>query len=301
MGTPILSPAFQDSEDYFPELCSTSIFPTNEALTFFLLPFSNLRAYLISMGQSSIIQLLPVLISPCVCPPLVFGVHTDGRRILATESLRIQTLLESLLSQLSLLSLLQLVEFVILCNAPLFVVIFVSLQSNDDVEEFCCLILELIRVHGVQVKGLDSDGEGELLLLLQLLLGLGHLPASISTSSTARLLVTSSTLFVSLLSFQHLLSLGFSFLKTLLFLLSFLGLFLILFLPQLLFLFFLLLVKLLFLLGSDLLPLSLLLLQLLQLLLLLLPGLPPLIDVFFECLVKSSLCGSIILCICGHG
>merc|ERR1712089_85191 len=53
MGTPILSPAFQDSEDYFPELCSTSIFPKNEALTFFLLPFSNLRAYLISMGQSS--------------------------------------------------------------------------------------------------------------------------------------------------------------------------------------------------------------------------------------------------------
>ena len=49
----ILIPALQGSEDYFPEICSSSILPTNEALTFFLLPFSNLRAYSISMGQSS--------------------------------------------------------------------------------------------------------------------------------------------------------------------------------------------------------------------------------------------------------
>ena len=33
--------------------CSSSIYPPNEALTFFLLPLSYLRAYLIFMGQSS--------------------------------------------------------------------------------------------------------------------------------------------------------------------------------------------------------------------------------------------------------
>ena len=34
-------------------------------------------------------------------------------------------------------------------------------------------------VHDVEVKGLDADGEGDLLFLLKLLLGLGHLAPGI--------------------------------------------------------------------------------------------------------------------------
>merc|ERR1719158_2465732 len=51
-----------------------------------------------------------------------------------------------------------------------------------------------------------------------------------------------------------------------------------------------------FLLGSDLLPLSLLLLQLLELLLLLLPGLPPFCDVFLEGGVQSLLLLCLFFC-----
>ena len=68
--TPILNTAFPERGS-FPKLCSTSIFPTNEALTFFLLPFSNLRAYLISMGQSStyLIILISFVILHSLHPP----------------------------------------------------------------------------------------------------------------------------------------------------------------------------------------------------------------------------------------
>merc|ERR1712089_14872 len=117
--------------------------------------------------------------------------------------------------------------------------------------------------------GLDSDGEGDLLLLLQLLLGLGHLFTGVTAISSNCGLLAAGLL---LLCLKHLLPLGFSLLLLLFFLLSLDGLLLILFFPQLFLLFLLLLVKLLLLLGSDLLPLSLLLLQLHQLLLLLLPG-----------------------------
>merc|ERR1712002_1448966 len=91
----------------------------------------------------------------------------------------------------------------------------------------------------------------------------------------------------SLLSIQHLLSFSFCFFESLLFLLSFNGLLIGFLFPQFLLLFLLLLIKLLLLLGSDLLPLSLPLLQFLELLLLLLPGLPPFCDVFLECGVQS--------------
>ena len=71
----ILIPALQGSEDYFPEICSSSILPTNEALTFFLLPFSNLRAYSISMGQSStyLIMSISFVILHSLPPPPTLG------------------------------------------------------------------------------------------------------------------------------------------------------------------------------------------------------------------------------------
>merc|ERR1719167_1077291 len=242
---------------------------------------------------ASLVQLLPVLVGPGVCPPLVLGVHADGRRVLAAESLRVESLLQGLLS------LLQLVQLIILGDSSLLVVVFVGFKGNDNVEQLLCLVLQVISVHGVEVKGLDSDGQGDLLLLLQLLLGLGHLTPCISPS-TSGLLGAASTLLVRLLGLKHLLPLSLGLLKALLLLLGLLGLLLVFILPQLLFLFLLLLVELLLLLGPDLLPLGLLLLQLLQLLLFLLPGLSPLIDVLLEGLIESCLGGCLVLPVRGH-
>merc|ERR1719382_2158030 len=248
---------------------------------------------------ATLVQLLPVLVGPGVGPPLVLGVHADWRRVLSAESLRVETLLQGLLSQLSLLSLLQLIQLIVLGDSPLFVVVFVGLKGDNNVEQLFGLVLQIISVHGIEVERFDSDGEGDLLLLLQLLLGLGHLTSGVSSAATGLLGATSASL-VGLLGLKHLLPLSLGLLKTLLLLLCLLGLLLVFILPQLLLLFLLLLVELLLLLGPDLLPLGLLLLQLLQLLLLLLPGLPPLIDVLFEGLIESCLGGCLVLPIRGH-
>merc|ERR1719507_2958490 len=236
---------------------------------------------------ATLVQLLPVLVGPGVGPPLVLGVHADHGGVLANKGLGVKTLLQGLLSQLSLLPLLQLLKVPLLVPPLLLVVVLVGLQLDDNVEQLGGLSLQVVSVHLLESKGLDPDGEGNLLLLLQLLLGLGHLATSITTSSC--LLATSSSSLVGLLSLQHLLSLGLGLFQTLLLLLSLLCLLFIFFFSHLLLLFFLLLVKLLLLLGPDLLPLGLLLLQLLQLLFLLLPGLPPLIDVLFEGFIQSCL------------
>merc|ERR1719365_301738 len=248
---------------------------------------------------ATLVQLLPVLVGPCVGPPLVLGVHANRRREFSAEGLGIQALLQGLLSQLGLLPLLQLIQLVILGDSSLLVVVFVGFKCDYNVEQLLGLVLQVVGVHGIKVEGLDSDGEGDLLLLLQLLLGLGHLTPCISSAATSLLGATSASL-VGLLSLKHLLPLGLSFFQAFLLLLSLLGLLLIFILPQLLLLFLLLLVELLLLLGPDLLPLGLLLLQLLQLLLLLLPGLPPLIDVLFEGLIESCLGGCLVLPIRGH-
>merc|ERR1711910_319657 len=180
---------------------------------------------------------LRVLVGPCVGPPLVLGIHADHGGVLANKGLRVKTLLQGLLSQLSLLPLLQLLEVPLLLLPLLLVVVLVSLKLDHDVEQLGGLGLQVVGVHGLKVQGLDSDGEGDLLLFL-----------------------------------EHLLPLGLGLLKALLLLLSLSGPLVSLLFPQLLLLFLLLLVELLLLLGSDLLPLGLLLLQLLQLLLFLLPG-----------------------------
>merc|ERR1719320_663564 len=156
---------------------------------------------------AALVQLLPVLVGPGVRPPLVLGVHADGRGVLAAESLRVESLLQGLLSQLSLLPLLQLVQLIILGDSSLLVVVFVGFKGNDNVEQLLSLVFQVISVHGVEVQGLDSDGEGDLLLLLQLLLGLGHLTPGISSATTGLLGSASSSL-VSLLSLKHLLPLG---------------------------------------------------------------------------------------------
>merc|ERR1719433_1207775 len=65
-------------------------------------------------------------------------------------------------------------------------------------------LLQIVGVHGIEVEGLDSDGESDLLLLLQLLLGLGHLTPGISSTTTNLLGATSASL-VGLLSLKHLL------------------------------------------------------------------------------------------------
>merc|ERR1719270_2681893 len=171
---------------------------------------------------------------------------------------------------------------------PLFIVIFVCLELNNDAKDLSSLGLELIRVHGLKLQGLQSDTEGNLLLLLKLLLGLCHFPAGITTSTTSNrlLFVCTSTC---LLGFKHFFSLCFCFLKLFLLFFCFFGFLFILLLSELLLFLFLLLVKLLFLLSSDFFPLCLLFLQLLQLLLLLLPGLSPFSNVFLQLAVKSLL------------
>merc|ERR1719266_2856072 len=185
------------------------------------------------------------------------------------------------LSQLGLLSLLQLVQLVILCDSSLLIVVFVGFKCNHNVEQLLGLVLQIVGVHGIEIEGLDSDGEGDLLLLLQLLLGLGHLTPSISSATTSLLGATSASL-VGLLSLKHLLPLGLGLFQAFLFLLSLLGLFLVFILPQFFLLFLLLLV------------------ELLHLLLLLLPGLSPLIDVLFEGLIESCLGCCLVLPIRGH-
>merc|ERR1719365_460439 len=134
---------------------------------------------------ATLVQLLPVLVGPCVGPPLVLGVHADHGGVLANKGFRVKTLLQGLLSQLGLLPLLQLLKVPLLLLPLLLVVVLVGLQLNDNVEQLGGLSLQVVGVHGVEFKGLDSDGEGNLLLLLQLLLGLGHLLAGIIALSAS--------------------------------------------------------------------------------------------------------------------
>merc|ERR1719373_1361471 len=122
-------------------------------------------------------------------------------------------------------------------------------------------------VHDVEVKGLDADGEGDLLFLLKLLLGLGHLtPGILNVAHAAVSLLDGAlgalagSLLLLLLSLHHGLPLLLSLLQALPLLLGLLGLFVSFLLP---------LGQLLLLLGPDFLPLGLLLLQPLELLLLL--------------------------------
>merc|ERR1711994_1061710 len=132
---------------------------------------------------------------------------------------------------LSLLSLLEFLQVKLLGKFPLFIVIFVLLKLNDDVEDLVGLGLELIRVHGIKFKRLDSDAESNLLFLLKLFLGLGHFSASIIGRASGYRFLLVATILLGLLSFKHLLSGSFSFFKLLLLFLSLFGLLFIFLLP----------------------------------------------------------------------
>merc|ERR1712050_111580 len=220
---------------------------------------------------TTFIQFLSVIIGSGVSSAFIFGVHADHWWVLSNKCFLVKTLLQCLLSELSLLSFLEFLQVKLLGKLSLFIIILVSLKLNNDVEDFSCLSLELIRVHGIKLKGLQSDAEGNLLLLLQLLLGLCHFPASIATSSTSNRLLLISSFLTSLLGFKHFFSCSFCLFKLLLLFFGFLGFLFILLLSELFFFFFLLLV------------------QLLHLLFFLLPGLSPFCNVFLQLAVKSLL------------
>merc|ERR1719370_2908466 len=142
---------------------------------------------------------------------------------LPNKGLRVKTLLQGLLSQLSLLPLLQLLKVSLLVHPLLLVVVLVGLQLDDNVEELGGLSLQVVGVHGVKLEGLNSDGEGDLLLLLQLLLSLGHLLAGVVALSASSGLLRGSASLVSLLGIKHLLPLGLSLFQALLLLLGLSG------------------------------------------------------------------------------
>merc|ERR1712025_1190953 len=246
---------------------------------------------------SSLIHFLSVIIRSGVCSTLILGVHADLWWVLSSEGLWVKTLLKGLSSELSLLSLLQLLKVKLLGEFSLFIVIFISLKLDDVLEELLSLGLDFIRVHSLKLKWLDSDGEGNLLLFLKLLLGLGELLAGITDlSSSSGFLLVSHFSLLGLLGLKHLLTLSLSLLKALLLLLSLLGLSLSLFLLHLFLFLSLGLIELLLLLKSDLLPLGLLLLEFGELILLLLPGLSPFRDVLLELVVQLLFPLCLIIC-----
>merc|ERR1719270_2447694 len=177
---------------------------------------------------ATFVQLLTVAVGSCVGTSLVLGEHADLGRVLAGEGLGIETLLDGLVSQLNLLSLLQLLEFIVLGKLTLLIIVFVGLKGEDGVPEVSGLGLQLVRVHGVKVEGLDSDAERDLHLLLDLFLGLGHLSSGVKGGS---LLFLASLL---LLCGHHFLSLSLSLFEPLLLFFGLNGLLVSLLFPELL-------------------------------------------------------------------
>merc|ERR1740116_561173 len=232
--------------------------------------------------SSAFVQLLAVTVRPCVCPPLVLGEHVDGGGVLLGERLRVKTLLDGLVPQLQLLPLGQLLELVVLVQLPLLVVVLVGLEGDDGAPDLVGFVLQFVGVHLLKGQGLDADGQGDLHLLLDLLLRLGHLFASVH-GGTRRLLASL------LLSSEHLLPFPLVLLHLLLLRLRLCLLLVLLLLLDLLLLCSLLGGLLLLLLGADLLPGGLLVLQPLQLGLLLGALIPPLRDVFPQLVVHLRL------------
>merc|ERR1719340_370077 len=128
---------------------------------------------------AALVQLLAVAVAPCVRPPLVLGEHPDGGRVLLGEGLGVETLLDRLVPLLQLLPLRELLQLVILIELPLLIVVLVRLELEDCVPDLLSLGLQFVRVHGIKVEGLNADPQRDLHLLLHLLLGLGHLLASV--------------------------------------------------------------------------------------------------------------------------
>merc|ERR1719189_1367448 len=192
----------------------------------FLLPQS-LEMFSSDNFPASFVELSPIFVGPGVSPTLVFGVHANLRWVFASKSLGIETLLHSLLPQLLFLSLLELFKIVVLSLLPFLKIVLLSLQPDNGIPELLGLAHELVRLHGLKVQRLDSDGQGDLFLFFELFLGLGHFPPGIKVGSSGACALAglaASGLLLLLLSLHHGLTLHFSLFKTLLFLLSLLGL-----------------------------------------------------------------------------
>lgn len=61
---------------------------------------------------------------------------------------------------------------VVLPLLPLLEIVFLGLEFDDALPEFCGLLSELLNGEVLDVQGLDADGQRDLLLLFELLLGL---------------------------------------------------------------------------------------------------------------------------------
>merc|ERR1711997_1272026 len=250
----------------------------------FLLPQS-LEMFSSDNFPASFVELSPIFVGPGVSPTLVFGVHTDLGRIFASESLRIETLLHSLLPQLLFLSLLELFQVIVLPLLSFLQIVFLSLEPDNGVPQLLGLAHKSVRVHFIDIQRLDSDGQRDLFLFFELLLGLGHLPASIlniSNISAGFAGLATCGLLLLLLSLHHGLTFHFSLLPTFLLLFG-------LFLAKSFFFFLLLLGQFLFLLSSDLLALGLLFLEPLQFIFLLGALFAPFVDVFPKLFIQFTL------------
>merc|ERR1712038_1529193 len=243
----------------------------------FLLPQS-LKVLCSYNFPAAFVQFPPVLVCSCVSSALILGIHANLWWVLASQGLGIQSLLHGLLSELLLLPLLQLFEIVILSLLAFLKIVLFSLQPDNGFPKFGGFALKLFVVHGIEIQGLDADGQGDLLLLFQLLLGLGHLAASVLDIAHSAVSLfdgslgaLSGGLLLLLLSLHHGLPLLLGLLQPLPLLLGLLGLLVSLFLAQSLLLFLLLLSQLLLLFSSA--------------------FFPPLVDVFAELFVQLALLG----------
>merc|ERR1711933_98549 len=142
----------------------------NKAIKKGLDPESFTQKHPPTIHMSSFVQLLAFAVRPCVRPPLVLGEHVDGGGVLLGEGLGVKTLLDGLVPQLQLLPLSQLLELVVLVELSLLVVVLVSLKGDNGVPDLVGFVLQLLRVHLTKGQGLDADGQGDLHLLLNLLL-----------------------------------------------------------------------------------------------------------------------------------
>merc|ERR1712055_1207856 len=258
----------------------------------FLLP-EGLEVFCSDNFPTSFVKLPSVFIGSGVSPTLIFGVHANIGWVFTSKSLRIKTLLHGLLPQLLFLSLLELFKVVVLPLLSFLKIVFLGLKSDNGIPKLLGLAGKLVGVHGIDIEGFDSDGEGDFLLFLQLFFGLGHLSACVLDVSTAlhfgsTTLAACSLLFF-FLSLHHGLSLHFCFFEAFLFLFSFLGLLFGLFLAEPLLLFLLLLGQFFLLLGSDLLALGLFFLEPLQFFLLFATLFAPFVDVFPQLFVEFTL------------
>merc|ERR1712203_802186 len=117
-------------------------------LVVFLLP-GGLQVFGSDHLPATFVQFLPVVVGPGVGSALVLGVHADLGWVLAGEGLGVETLLQCLGSELSLLSLLQFLEIEFLGQFSLLVIVFVSLQLDDGLEQVLNLALHLVRVQSL--------------------------------------------------------------------------------------------------------------------------------------------------------